>query len=79
MVISATRSISRLAITNKNVPGMLGKILSVLADQNINVVDMINKSRDEIAYNLIDLASAPSDAAVAAIANTADVMRVTRL
>ena len=70
---------TRLAITNKNVPGMLGKILSVLADQNINVVDMINKSRDEIAYNLIDLASAPSDAAVAAIANTADVIRVTRL
>jgi len=70
---------TRLAITNRNVPGMLGKILSLLADQNINVVDMINKSRDSIAYNLIDLASAPSTDAVAAIADTNDVIRVTVL
>ena len=58
---------TRLAISNKNVPGMLGKILSVLAEQDINVIDMINKSRDEIAYNLIDLDKAPSAAAADAI------------
>jgi D-3-phosphoglycerate dehydrogenase len=70
---------TRLAISNKNVPGMLGKILSILADQDINVIDMINKSRDQIAYNLIDLASTPSAAAVAAIADTDDVIKVTVL
>ncbi len=70
---------TRLAISNKNVPGMLGKILSILADQDINVIDMINKSRDRIAYNLIDLASMPSEAAVAAIADTEDVIKVTVL
>lgn len=70
---------TRLAISNKNVPGMLGKILSILAQQDINVIDMINKSRDGIAYNLIDLASTPSDAAVAAIADTGDVVKVTVL
>lgn len=70
---------TRLAITNKNVPGMLGKILSLLADQNINVVDMINKSRGEIAYNLIDLASPPSETAISAIAATDDVIKVTVL
>lgn len=70
---------TRLAISNKNVPGMLGKILSILADQDINVIDMINKSRDQIAYNLIDLASTPSAAAVAAIAGTEDVIKVTVL
>ena len=48
-------SCTRLAICNRNVPKMLGQILSVLADQNINVKDMLNKSRDDIAYNLIDL------------------------
>lgn len=67
---------TRLAISNKNVPGMLGKILSILAEQDINVVDMINKSRDDIAYNLIDLATAPSAAAVDAIAATDDVIKV---
>lgn len=70
---------TRLAISNKNVPGMLGKILSILAEQDINVIDMINKSRDGIAYNLIDLASTPSATAVAAIADTGDVVKVTVL
>lgn len=50
----------RLSISNRNVPKILGNILSILADQNINVIDMLNKSRADIAYNLIDLESAPS-------------------
>lgn len=70
---------TRLAITNKNVPKMLGQILSVLADRDINVIDMLNKSRDEIAYNLIDLATPPSDAEVRAIANIEHVIKVTVL
>jgi D-3-phosphoglycerate dehydrogenase len=70
---------TRLAITNKNVPKMLGQITSVLADQNINVIDMLNKSRGEIAYNLIDLESAPSDDALNAIAGIEHVVKVTLL
>ena len=70
---------SRLAISNKNVPKMLGQILSVLADQNINVIDMLNKSRDEVAYNLIDLEDTPSDEAITAIAKIDDVIKVTVL
>ncbi len=70
---------TRLAISNKNVPKMLGQILSVLADQNINVIDMINRSRNEIAYNLIDVESRPSDAALARIAEIQDVIKVTVL
>jgi len=46
----------RVAIANKNVPRMLGQVLSVLAKANINVIDMINKSRGDVAYNLIDVA-----------------------
>lgn len=52
---------ARIVISNRNIPKMLGNILSLLADENINVVDMINKSRDDIAYNLIDVEAAPSD------------------
>ena len=50
----------RLAISNSNVPKILGSLLSLLADENINVIDMLNKSRETIAYNLIDLECAPS-------------------
>ena len=57
----------RLAITNRNVPKMLGQILSAIADSNNNVIDMINKSRDDIAYNLIDVAVQPDEATLARI------------
>jgi D-3-phosphoglycerate dehydrogenase len=70
---------TRLTISNKNVPKMLGQILSVLADQNINVIDMLNKSRGDIAYNLIDLESPPSEDALAAIINIKNVIKVTVL
>jgi len=53
--------VRRLAIINKNVPKMLGQILSVLADREHNVADMINKSRGEIAYNLIDIEREPQE------------------
>lgn len=51
----------RMSISNRNVPKILGNILSLLADANINVIDMLNKSRDDIAYNLIDVESAPGE------------------
>jgi D-3-phosphoglycerate dehydrogenase len=47
----------RIAIANRNVPRILGSVLSVLADHDINVIDMLNKSRQEVAYNLIDVAT----------------------
>ena len=72
-------SCTRLAICNRNVPKMLGQILSVLADQNINVRDMLNKSRNDIAYNLIDLEARPSEEALAAISEIEDVIKVTLL
>ena len=49
----------RIAVLNRNVPGTLGQVMSVLADANINVIDMLNKSRDDVAYNLIDIAVEP--------------------
>ncbi|MFK7865756.1 MAG: phosphoglycerate dehydrogenase [Pseudohongiellaceae bacterium] len=76
--MSATSN-TRLAISNKNVPKILGQILSVLADQNINVLDMLNKSRADIAYNLIDLESAPPKKVLTAIEAIEDVIQVTLL
>jgi len=50
----------RLVISNENVPRVLGHLLSILADEDINICDMLNKSRDDIAYNLIDVEQIPS-------------------
>jgi D-3-phosphoglycerate dehydrogenase / 2-oxoglutarate reductase len=66
----------RLAITNRNIPGMLGNILSILAGAGINVVDMLNKSRDNIAYNLIDVEDAPSESVMAELQAVEGVVNV---
>ena len=50
----------RLVIINKNEPGMIGKIADQIASSNLNITDMTNKSRDEIAINLIDLDENPA-------------------
>lgn len=52
----------RLAVSNKNVTNMLGSITSILAEHDINVIDLLNKSRGDIAYNLIDVEQEPSAA-----------------
>jgi len=46
---------ARIIIANSNVPAMVGKITSVLAEQNLNIADMLNQNRGEIAYNIIDI------------------------
>jgi len=48
-------------MANRNVPRILGSVLSILADRDINVVDMLNKSREDVAYNLIDIQTEPSE------------------
>ena len=46
---------SRFTFCNNNVPKVLGNVLSVFADANLNVIDMVNQSRNEIAYNIVDV------------------------
>ena len=61
LILERSDSGYRLALSNKNVPRILSSVLSILADRNINVIDMLNKSREDIAYNLIDIGSEPTD------------------
>ncbi len=65
--LERTDGVHRIALANKNVPRILGKVLAILSDKNINVVEMLNKSRDEVAYNLIDIETIPTDEIVADI------------
>jgi len=67
---------ARVTFSNDNVSGVLGHVLSVLADNKVNVVDMVNKSRGEVAYNIIDLQQAPSAAVVEAITKVEHVIAV---
>jgi len=46
---------SRIAIVNSNVPNMVGQISTAMADANLNIVDLLNKSKGDIAYTLADV------------------------
>ncbi|MCF8359258.1 MAG: phosphoglycerate dehydrogenase [Prolixibacteraceae bacterium] len=45
----------RIIIANKNVPNMVGQITTVLASESVNIANMLNRNRDNIAYNIIDV------------------------
>ena len=64
----------RIAVANRNVPGLLGELMSVLADKNINVIDMINKSRRDVAYNLIDIDAEPTIGLIETINSIKDIL-----
>jgi D-3-phosphoglycerate dehydrogenase len=52
----------RIAVVNSNVPNMLGQISTDLAEAGLNIIDMLNKSRDDIAVTLLDVEAAPDQA-----------------
>lgn len=66
----------RLAVVNRNVPNMLGQISTTLAESGLNIVDMINKSRGELAYTLVDVESEVGQACIDRISATEGVLAV---
>jgi len=66
----------RITFSNENVPRVLSNVLSVLANHNVNVIDMVNKSLGDMAYNIIDVESEPTSEIISAIASAEGVMHV---
>ena len=69
----------RLVIINHNEPGMISKIADSIAACDINIAEMTNKSRDEIAINLIDLECQASEELVNQLRSVEHVMSVRSL
>lgn len=66
----------RIIVANKNIPAIIGQITQVLADQKINIADMLNKSKGEYAYNIIDIDGTVDDKAIEQIKKIKDVVMV---
>lgn len=66
----------RLAIANANVPNMVGQISTALAQAGINIHNMMNKSKGEMAYTLVDVDSKPSPEVIEKIAAIKGVLMV---
>lgn len=69
----------RLAIVNENVPNMLGQISTDLANAGLNIIDMINKSRTDVAYTLVDVEAEISEKTLSEIASIDGVLSVRAL
>ena len=65
----------RITFCNENVPKVLGHVLTVLADHNLNVIDMVNLSRGDFAYSIIDVENEPGADVMQAINGTEHVIR----
>ena len=65
----------RITFCNENVPKVLGHVLTVLADHDLNVIDMVNLSRGDYAYSIIDVENQPAAGIMSAINGTEHVIR----
>jgi D-3-phosphoglycerate dehydrogenase len=75
-VVMARESHWRIAIANANVPNMLGQISTAMAQAGLNIHNMVNKSRGEMAYTLVDVDSAVQPAVLAKLSAINGVLSV---
>jgi len=69
----------RITIANSNEPNMLGQISSSLADAGLNIVDMVNKSKGDLAYTIVDVNDSISDQVVETLSAIDGVLAVRAL
>lgn len=67
---------NRLLVANANVPNMVGQISTAMADSGLNIHDMLNKSRDDLAYTVVDVDSTLSDEVIGKIQAIEGVLSV---
>ena len=67
---------ARIVMLNKNIPSMLGKVTGILADMHININDLINRSKGDLACTLIDIDSEVDEAALKEALNVEGVISV---
>ena len=66
----------RITILHKNIPNSLGRFTTAMAGENVNIAGLMNKSRGEYAYTMLDLDHKPSESVVDGLRNIEGVLRV---
>ena len=66
----------RITILHKNIPNSLGRFTTAMAGENVNIAGLMNKSRGEYAYTMLDLDHKPSESVVEGLRNIEGVLRV---
>lgn len=79
MDVAQVNSGIRLAVVNANIPNMVAQISSKLATAGLNITSLLNQSRDDIAYTLIDLQKEVTDTVLKEIASIHGVIQLRKL
>ena len=66
----------RITIANRNEPGMLSHVLTLIGDEGLNVADLLNKSFGDVAYNIIDLDEVPQEGLLSKISTVEGVINL---
>ncbi len=66
----------RITVANKNIPNMVGQISHIIAEAKINILDMVNKHRDNLAYNIINIDSPLSEEDIEKLGNVDGIFKV---
>ena len=75
--VSAPRtSAARICVMHKNVEGVISKITSIISGENINIANLQDKSKKDMAYMIVDLDGTPTEKVVKAIRKLDSVVRV---
>ncbi|MBQ9941463.1 MAG: phosphoglycerate dehydrogenase [Christensenellaceae bacterium] len=69
----------RVALIHKNLPGMVNQMTTIINNGGLNIEEMVNKSRGDIAYTVFDLSAQPDDAAIEALKAIEGVVKVRRI
>lgn len=70
---------TRILVANKNIPNMVGQISTILANDNINIDDMLNRHRDDYAYNIIDVKEEVPDSVIDTLKQIKGVIMVRKI
>jgi len=69
-------NVGRIAINHKNIPNMISQFTTVFANENINISDMLNKSKGDYAYTMLDINASATDAVIESINAIEGVIKV---
>jgi D-3-phosphoglycerate dehydrogenase len=78
-VLSRTPGASRMSVVNENVPNMVGQVSTALAAANLNIANLLNKSRGDVAYALIDIDGQIPESMLATLRAIPGVLSVRRV
>jgi D-3-phosphoglycerate dehydrogenase len=78
-VLPRTTGAARLSIANENVPNMVGQISTALASAKLNIADLLNKSRGDLAYTLIDIDGVVPDSVIDQVRSITGVLAIRSL